>query len=62
MSSANRLPILSQLGSAFFALLTTLVTSDQLADTLIELLLLFLVNGTAHLVTFIIIEQDLPQV
>lgn len=55
MPPANCLPVLSQLGPAFLALLTTLVSSDQLTDALVELLLLLLVNSAAHLVPLVVV-------
>jgi hypothetical protein len=62
MSPANSLPVLSQLSPAFLLLLATLVTPNQLPYALVELFLLFLVDSTAHLVSLVVVEQNLPQV
>ncbi len=62
MPAPNSLSVLSKLGLAFFALLPALVTSDQLPNALVELLLLLLVDCPSHLVPLVVVQQDLPQV
>lgn len=62
MPGTNSFTVISKFGPTFLLILPALITANQFANTLVELFLLLTVNDSAHFVSFIIIQQDLPKV
>jgi len=59
---ANCLPIFSQLGLSLPSLLSLAVPLYQLPYAFVEVLFLFTVNCSSHLVSFVVIEKNFFEV